>query len=154
MTRAPLSYAADEALAAILARDTQLLELGAGSGFWARALRTCGADVVALDPAPRGSGVAPGSHLDATDHPGRSLLICWPPDGTQVETWITAAHPFLFLVGAHARFFYAASQPPEQVIKLPWGRKGSNELRIYQSPEIRSPFCSASENGARTSPKN
>ena len=131
--RAPLSYATDEALAAILARDTRILELGAGSGFWARALRARGADVVALDPAPRGPGVIAGSHHDAASYPGRSLLICWPPDAADVNAWVKAEHLYLFLVGSHMRFFCTPSAPPELDLKLPAGRKsGPNNLKIYR----------------------
>ena len=45
------------ALEALLAR-TPLLELGAGTGYWARLLRGAGADVLALDIAPPGPAAA------------------------------------------------------------------------------------------------
>lgn len=81
-------------------------QVGAGTGYWASLLNASGVDVVAYDSAPVDSaqrnghhvvstGTAPGqgmtnappffsvAHADAADaaaaHPGRALLLCWPP---------------------------------------------------------------------------
>ena len=93
---------------ALVARYSPLLECGAGTGYWAALLARHGADVLASDvappgqTAPRGRPVVPagaaaaanpfhGAHrpwtevepLDAARavraHPGRVLLLCWPP---------------------------------------------------------------------------
>lgn len=65
-----------------------VLELGAGAGFWAMLLRARGVDVLAFDPDPAGTvgwhnghrwtGVGWGDHTAAAEHPGRTLLLCWP----------------------------------------------------------------------------
>lgn len=69
-----------------------LLEVGAGTGYWASLLRARGVDVLATDVAPPGEGNAyhhagPAwtrvERLAAADavrtYPGRTLLMCWPP---------------------------------------------------------------------------
>jgi hypothetical protein len=70
-----------------------LVEIGAGTGYWARKLRDVGADVLAFDQAPPDGDmpnryhprtptwteVAPGDHTVLTDHSDRALFLCWPP---------------------------------------------------------------------------
>jgi hypothetical protein len=78
----------DGALQAIIARGP-VLEIGAGSGYWAALLRQRGLDVLAIDKYrsradPLGRAMAwtevlPGGPEVAAAHPGRSLLLCWPP---------------------------------------------------------------------------
>jgi len=72
-----------------------VVEMGAGSGYWAWLLRTLGADVVAYDRlARRGnslnmsniegitwSEVLPGDETVLAEHSDRTLLLCWPPRG-------------------------------------------------------------------------
>lgn len=74
-------------------RHSPLVELGAGTGYWAYLLRFMGADVVAYDHAPVGSGRHNLYHIDSrrwTDviegdtesilkHSDRALFLCWPP---------------------------------------------------------------------------
>lgn len=86
---------------------------------------------MALDPTPLGSGVQAGSHLDAAAYPDRSLLICWPPDGTRVNAWVTTPHRWLFLIGDPFRFFYDEPAAQELRMLLP-GRKGGSTLRGYR----------------------
>ncbi|WP_433363021.1 hypothetical protein ACQPZX_31365 [Actinoplanes sp. CA-142083] len=77
----------------LIASYGPLLEVGAGTGYWASLLSAEGADVVATDITPPGRGdnpyhragstwfpVASSSAVDAVRaHPGRTLLLCWPP---------------------------------------------------------------------------
>jgi hypothetical protein len=70
-----------------------LVEMGAGTGYWARELRAHGVDVVAFDQAPtdgdadnRYHGRTPtwtqvlqGDQTVLTEHAGRALFLCWPP---------------------------------------------------------------------------
>jgi hypothetical protein len=71
-----------------------LVEVGAGTGYWAYLLRLMGVDIVAYDLKPRADGetsladgepvsfteVLPGTEEDAVRaHPQRTLLLCWPP---------------------------------------------------------------------------
>jgi len=78
-----------------LARHAPLVECGAGMGYWSALLRARGIDALAYDAAPPGEGSANAFHRHgrrpwttvsratavaaARRHPGRSLLLCWPP---------------------------------------------------------------------------
>lgn len=72
-----------------------IVEMGAGSGYWAWLLRTLGADVMAYDhlAGPKRllnmssiggitwSEVHQGGPEDLVEHSDRTLLLCWPPQG-------------------------------------------------------------------------
>jgi hypothetical protein len=80
-------------LIALLAHYSPLVELGAGTGYWAYLLRLAGADVVAYDQAPLGKDLDNRYHADVLPwtevlegdvnavvaHPNRALFLCWPP---------------------------------------------------------------------------
>lgn len=67
-----------------------VVEIGAGTGYWAGLLRDRGVDVVAYDVEPyvssqakaQWSDVLKGNHMYVMKHPDRSLLLCWPPYAT------------------------------------------------------------------------
>jgi hypothetical protein len=78
----------EEALAAV-AELSPIVEVGAGSGYWAKLLRERGAKVAAYDRQPYPlfnsqisySWVAMtkgGPQTALRDHPERTLLLCWP----------------------------------------------------------------------------
>ncbi len=80
-----------DAALATLARYAPIVELGAGTGYWAFLLRSRGADCVAYDLAPpdRMSNpnrfrsltwtyVEPGDVDKLGAHPDRALFLCWP----------------------------------------------------------------------------
>jgi hypothetical protein len=70
-----------------------LVEMGAGTGYWAHRLRAEGADVIAFDQAPtdgdtpnryhgqtaRWTEVLQGDHTVLAGHSDRALFLCWPP---------------------------------------------------------------------------
>jgi hypothetical protein len=66
-----------------------LVEIGAGSGYWAWQARQAGVDVVAYEPADASAnGYTDGieysdlrrdGHTAARRHPDRALMLCWPP---------------------------------------------------------------------------
>lgn len=80
-----------------IARHSPLMEIGAGSGYWAMCLASCGADIIAYDRYPPGEAdpcnisernwlfrktyhkVFKGDETIAAEHGGRSLFLCWPP---------------------------------------------------------------------------
>jgi hypothetical protein len=87
----------------VIAKFSPLVEIGAGSGYWAMCLRQAGADIIAYDrfppeqvpPSPWGdwqdrnywfesewSTVSEGSAEAAGLHPDRSLFLCWPMFGS------------------------------------------------------------------------
>jgi hypothetical protein len=82
----------DRALAA-LAGLGPLVEVGAGTGYWASRLRARGVDIVAIDQAPPDgerlnryhartvtwTEVIAGEQTMLTRYSDRALLLCWPP---------------------------------------------------------------------------
>lgn len=84
----------DEALE-LIAHHGPLVECGAGMGYWAALLEARGVDVLAYDARPPGRRSGNGFHRwnrtpwtrvrransadAARRHPGRTLLLCWPP---------------------------------------------------------------------------
>jgi hypothetical protein len=72
----------EEAIAAIRRHATSVLEIGAGSGYWAWLMRQAGILVDAVDvdpPAFTWSDVRRGDEHTAHAHPDKALLLCWPP---------------------------------------------------------------------------
>jgi hypothetical protein len=80
-----------EAALATLARFAPIVELGAGTGYWAHLLRRRGVDCVAFDAAPPDlapnpnrfnaftwTAVEPGGVEVLREHADRTLLLCWP----------------------------------------------------------------------------
>lgn len=111
------------------------MEVGAGDGAWARALRAHGLEVAAFDREPRGPGVIAGDHLDAAAA-GDVLLAIWPPDGSAARPWIAARRWRAVLICAN--WFRLdlgdalAGYVPAGEVALPEGRKGgANRLRAY-----------------------
>lgn len=76
-----------EAIEAIAALGS-VVEIGAGTGYWASLLAAFGVDVVAYDERPGHNGwcdhacyhpVSVGGPADVERHPDRALFLCWPP---------------------------------------------------------------------------
>lgn len=76
----------------MIAECGPIVEIGAGTGYWAHLLRELGVDVVAYDIAPPGgekengwrhtetwTEVLEGGPEKAWEHPDRALFLCWPP---------------------------------------------------------------------------
>jgi hypothetical protein len=66
-----------------IARHSPILELGAGSGYWAWLLRQAGAKVVAFDQEPHSPPqwcpIEKGSAETISQYLNHSLFLCWPP---------------------------------------------------------------------------
>jgi hypothetical protein len=85
-------FPSDSALA-MLATLGPVVEIGAGTGYWAHRLRSIGVDIVAFDQAPPGgertnryhaptqpwTQVEPGDQTVLSAHADRALFLCWPP---------------------------------------------------------------------------
>jgi hypothetical protein len=74
-----------------------IVEIGAGSGYWAMCLAACGVDIIAYDRYPPGEAsitdisernwhfrktwyrVNKGDELAVAAHSNRALFLCWPP---------------------------------------------------------------------------
>lgn len=79
-----------------IAKYSPIVEVGAGSGYWAKLLNDMGVDIIAYDSDSKthyGSGtkhhspwfeVREGTESVAKNHPDRALLLCWPPYATKM----------------------------------------------------------------------
>lgn len=116
-------------LAVADASPSGVVEVGAGTGYWARLLHDRGVDVVAFDLAPPPSpanpwfaGVAPwhpvrvGDETAVDRHARRTLLVVWP---TRNEDWGAAAV---------ARFAAAGGRTVAFVGEAVGGRTGDDRL--------------------------
>ena len=83
----------------VIAKYSPIVEIGAGTGYWARLLSQAGADIVAYDIQPPYGYLAPwlgeednfhkfkrlyypvfhGGVEKAVEHSDRALFLCWPP---------------------------------------------------------------------------
>ena len=65
----------------------KIVEIGAGTGYWASLIAAAGGDIVAYDPQPYENGWCDGYWFDVhvgdekavLDHQDRALFLCWPP---------------------------------------------------------------------------
>lgn len=67
----------------------RMVEIGAGTGYWATMLACAKVDIIAYDKAARGDNfyghrptwfdVKSGGVVEAAHHSDRALLLCWPP---------------------------------------------------------------------------
>jgi hypothetical protein len=83
----------DEGSLSLLADLGPIVEMGAGTGYWASRLRARGVDVLAFDQAPPDEERANRYHAPTatwsevlvadqtvlTEHSDRALFLCWPP---------------------------------------------------------------------------
>jgi hypothetical protein len=90
----------EEALSCI-ARHAPVVEVGAGSGYWARCLRERGVDVVAYDELgdqwhawfrELWTDVVRGGPEALAGHADRTLLLCWPDPWTGMDEAALRAH--------------------------------------------------------------
>lgn len=84
----------DAAVDCIRRHASALIEVGAGSGYWAWLLTQAGVDVVAFDAAPPAftwTKVEVGDERQAAAADGRALLLCWPPWGAPMAAAALAA---------------------------------------------------------------
>ena len=101
-----------------IARHSPIVEIGAGTGYWAYLLRLSGADVIAYDAAPPGGTVTNRYHPDVRPwsqvvngdatvlaaHGSRSLFLCWPPRYSSLwESLRFYRGPFILHIGDRGR---------------------------------------------------
>jgi len=107
----------EKVLAAIIG-FSPIVEVGAGTGYWAALLKERGADVVAYDFFPAVTGrngytlnesswmeVLSGSESAVSYHPDRALMICWPPEKDEM------AYRALRSYGGE-KLIYIGEEPP------------------------------------------
>ncbi len=79
-----------------ISRFAPIVEIGAGTGYWAWLLRQIGTDIVCYDSRPPTADsdenrfhtaskcwteVLRGNETALDEHPSRTLFLCWPPAG-------------------------------------------------------------------------
>lgn len=75
-----------QAILTIINHTTKVIEIGAGSGYWAYLLQKAGLEVVAVDNDYRGASYWPtkwfpvrhGDESILKDYPDHALFLCWP----------------------------------------------------------------------------
>ena len=82
-----------------IAEFTPILEMGAGSGYWAYLLSQAGAEVFAYDNLIRNPHiigkwfkVKRGSFGKMKLHPNKALLLCWPPYNSDMASKYLSLH--------------------------------------------------------------
>ncbi len=141
----------EAALAALVAR-APIVEIGAGSGYWAARLRERGAVVHAYDVTV-GAGnnwghtktwtaVLPGDETRVDDHPDCTLFLCWPAGGPMAVSALRRYRgPCLAYVGeprggstATAEFFDELERGWEETqhVAIPQWDGMQDALRIYR----------------------
>jgi hypothetical protein len=71
----------DDAIVALL-NLSPIVELGAGTGYWAWLIQQAGGEVVAIDKSPSSkqwTKVISGNELSLSQYANRTLLLCCPP---------------------------------------------------------------------------
>lgn len=129
-----------------IARITgRVVEVGAGSGYWAWLMAQRGIDVIAFDAAPPAVAWHPvwqGDERVAFAHGDRTLFLCWPPFGTEMAANALAAFTgdHVVYVGewlsgsANPRFFALLASGFEEVASVPlpqWSMR-SDRLSIHR----------------------
>lgn len=78
-----------------IAEHSPIIEVGAGSGFWAKLLNEKGVEIVAYDSISDGGSknylkkwfdVRQGNEQSILPHPDHTLFLCWPPYGDEMAT--------------------------------------------------------------------
>ena len=124
----------------LLTRYSPLIEMGAGTGYWAWLLQQAGADILAFDRYPppdrrnrwhageqQWTEVRPGGPRLLARHPGRTLFLCWPPEDEPMAAACLQAYQggTLIYVGEaprdRATGFFAAVETwdPVETLDLP-----------------------------------
>ena len=84
----------------VLAALSPLVEMGAGTGYWAHLLQKGGADVLPFDSQPYSNHQAEGRFTEvslggseiAGSYPERVLFLCWPPNDDPMGAAALEAH--------------------------------------------------------------
>jgi hypothetical protein len=132
-----------------IARYSPIVEIGAGTGYWASLLRLLGADVIAYDQSPPPSPdhaswderstfteVLQGTEDCVAQHPERTLFLCWPPAGDEMASralGMTKAQHFIY-VGWHDDDV-TGDDAFHQLLKEQW--QLVDEVTIPQWPEMK-----------------
>ena len=139
-----------------LAKYAPLIEVGAGTGYWASLLRKMDVDIMAFDSHPPKPGSKNDWHQEhqtwtaveqgdcgvIVKHPGRTLFLCWPPyDDSMATDCLHAYHGnHLAYVGEHGgctaneEFFELLEQQWKEIesVDIPQWDGMHDYLAIYE----------------------
>ncbi len=135
----------DEAIAAIRKHASSVVEVGAGSGYWAWLMRQAGMAVVAIEAAPptfTWSEVLVGDERMVRSHADKALFLCWPPWATDMASSALAAYAGTTVVyvgewmagNADARFFALLTAGFECIdgVEIPQWAQRDDRLWIFR----------------------
>ncbi len=116
----------EEAIRTVRAHGRDVVEIGAGSGYWAWLMRQAGIRVAAYDREPprfTWTPVARGDERCVLQQCSETLFLCWPPWGSDMALNALTLHrgPYLAYVGewmggsAEWRFFACLTSAFEAV---------------------------------------
>lgn len=106
----------EEAIVCVCRYTSEVIEIGAGSGYWAWLMHQAGVDVAAFDVQPPSFTwieVRKGGEREVLNHGRKTLFLCWPPwaTGMAADTLALYRSEYVIYVGewmlgnADARFF-------------------------------------------------
>lgn len=149
-----------EAALASIVDAGPVVEIGAGTGYWAALLAARGADVIAYDINPPNGDRAHRWHPGATTvtdvrvggpevlcaHGDRTLLLCWPPQESDMAARCLAEHrgSTVIYVGewntrtsATGAFFRALDRTYDRVrcLELPAWPSIGDRLYVFRRPD-------------------
>jgi hypothetical protein len=140
----------DAAIGEIARRTRRVVEIGAGSGYWAWLMSQAGIDVVAYDlvaPARSWHPIRLGDERAVLRHPDRSLFLCWPPWGSDMADRALAAYAGDLVIyvgewlgGCATPAFFArlvAGFEPVAVVELPQWAMRDDRLTIFRRKRAR-----------------
>lgn len=139
-----------------VASYSPIVEIGAGSGYWARCLSKMGADVIAYDSHPPGAKspwewfkgnpwfddswfhIVKGDETDAAHHPDRALFMAWPVPMSPMAYnalygYKNAGGKTLIYIGDP----HPASSGDEHFYKMLYEHKEIEAVDLYSWPGIR-----------------
>jgi hypothetical protein len=121
-----------EALRAIQ-DQSPIIELGAGSGYWAHLLKQMDVDIIAYDNFSWETAktrpwfpVQVGNETSLLGHQKRALFLCWPPNGTGMATrslitYLSLGGQTVIYVGEHPAYLETRSVSGREPIYKPGG---------------------------------
>jgi len=139
-----------------VASYSPIVEIGAGSGYWARCLSEMGADVIAYDSHPPGEQspwewyggnpwfddfwypILEGDESAAAHHPDRALFMAWPvPMGPMAYNALTGyrnagGRTIIYIGDPHP-----ASSGDEHFYRMLYEQKEIETIDLYGWPGIR-----------------
>jgi hypothetical protein len=135
----------DEAIFAIRKCTAHVVEIGAGSGYWAWMMRQAGIDVAAFDNGPPRLGwhkVASSDERMAACYPDHALLLCWPPWASDMADTALTCHSGRYVIyvgewmgGSATPNFFArliANYDAVDVVRIPQWMDRDDRLMVFR----------------------